>query len=490
MRVIFGEWSPDKADLENPCLDAKNVIASAGRYTEFLGLSAISNALAAAPLGAIASSIISGTLDIYAGTASALYLLSGASWTDKTGAALTSATSWEFCQFGKYVLAASYENLVRQVTVASGASFAAITDSPKARHIAAVRNFVMCGDIDDPTDGAVPWRVRWSVIDDPISTWPLAGTNAAYAGQSDEQDLHAEDGAVQAIVGTEFGLIFQEKAITRASYVGSPIVFQMDRIDSTRGAISAGSVVNVGGICYFLSRDGFFANDGSGPSVSIGHAKVDKWVQDQLDDNTVRNIRGGADPRRKVVFWAFPANGSQTLNRIIIYNYAEERWTYADVDLTGIVYARQPGYTLEQVDTFSSSIDALATPLDDPFWGPGGQFLAAFDSTYKLATFNGDALTAVLETGEFGLEGERGYLDGVRPLVTGTDATTVTVELGTRNLMGSSVVWTAARSITPATGKVDFRNSSFFFRLRVNIAGGFDSALGIDAMAVKDDAGR
>lgn len=490
MRIEFGEWAPDAPPLENPCNDAKNVIPSSGRYAQFNGLAEISSALPERPLSAIATSVISGETETYAGTANALYRLDGAAWIDCTGSPAPGEVSrWSFCQFGSYVLAASYENELLSVEIGSGDDFATVaTNPPKARVLAAVRNFVMAGDILDGTDGDVPWRVRWSAIDE-SQDWPLPGTNDAYAKQADEQDLRAEDGAVQAIVGGEFGLIFQEKAITRATYVGSPIVFQMDRIDSTRGAISPGSVINVGRLCYFLARDGFFVTDGAGDSVSIGHGKVDRWLLDQLDDNSLQYIVGTADPRRKIIFWAFPTSGGSVPNRLIIYNYEERRWSYADLDLTGVVLGRLPGYTLEEVDDFESDLDVLAIPLDDPFWGPGGRFLAGFDSQYRLATFSGDALEATIATGSFGLEGERGFLSGVRPLVTGS--TGVTISVGTRDLLGEDATYTGFRSITQSTGIADFRATGFFFNVKLRIAsGGFDTAHGIDAIVIADDARR
>lgn len=486
MRVAFGEWSPDQPDLENKCLEALNVIPYAGKYSQVRGLSAVSGALSERPLASIATSIISSVSETYVGGAEHLYRLNVASWTDVTPVGLNGTTAWSFAQFGRYVLAASYENLTQFVEIATGDLFADIADSPSAKCLGVVRNFVVAGNIDDPIDGEVPSRIRWSAIDNALD-WPLAGTNDAYAKQSDQQDLKAEDGEVKAILGTEYGLVFQEKAISRMSYVGSPIVFQVDRIDSTRGALSSRSVVNVGRTCYFPARDGFFANDGSGESVSIGHGKVDEWFLAQLEDTALESIIGVADPRRKIILWAFSANGSQTPNKLIVFNYAEQRWSHADIALTDLVYARQSGYTLEDLDAFGT-LETIALSLDDPFWGPGGQFLGAFDDQYRLATFGGDPLTAVLETGEFGLEGRRGFVSGVRPLVTGN--TQVQVALGSRQLMGAAPVWTAPRVITQSTGQADFRASAFYFRVRCTIAGGFEDALGVDSVVNQDDAGR
>lgn len=488
MKLDFGPWTPDVSDAESSVSDAKNCVPQEGKYGQFLGLTTTSDALAAKPLGAISTSNIGGVVETYAGTETNIYRLDAPAWTAVTGAAISppasGVASMEFAQFNNRVYVATYGNLLRSKQIGLAGNFTAITDSPKARRVDVVRNFVVCGDINDPVDGEKPWRIRWSSIDNPES-WPLAGTATAYANQSDEQDLKAEDGAVQAIVGFDYGLIFQENAITRMTYVGSPLVFQMDKIDN-RGAMSPDSVVAVGRSCYFISRDGIFRTDGAAESTPIGHGKVDRWFLDQIRGATLSNIRGGVDNERKLIFWSFQAGGAIDPNRVLIYHYLEDRWSYAEVNTTGLFTSRNAGYTLDNIDSFGT-VDTITTPFDDPFWSGGQTFIAAFDSTYKLAQFSGAALTAVIETGLFGLDGRAGYLSAIRPLIKGG---TITVQLAGSRLYGDTPSFTAARSVTSATGVADFRLSSMWFKARVNIAGGFTKADGVDAVVVNDDAAR
>jgi hypothetical protein len=100
---------------------------------------------------------------------------------------------------------------------------------PKARHIAVVRDFVVLGNVDDGT--ARPNRVAWSAINN-SADWAVSAST-----QSDIQDLQGDGGWVQKVVGGEYGLVFQERAVWKMTYIGSPVIFQFDLIERSRGAL-------------------------------------------------------------------------------------------------------------------------------------------------------------------------------------------------------------------------------------------------------------
>ena len=86
---------------------------------------------------------------------------------------------------------------------------------PKADFIAVVRDQLWTANIDEGS-GRVPFRVRWSGINDATSF--TTGTD-----QSDFQDI-VDVGDITGLVGGEYAVILTEKAILRASYVGTPLI--------------------------------------------------------------------------------------------------------------------------------------------------------------------------------------------------------------------------------------------------------------------------
>ncbi|WP_204270152.1 hypothetical protein, partial [Klebsiella aerogenes] len=70
------------------------------------------------------------------------------------------------------------------------------------------------------------YRIQWSGLNDfnSATSWSV-GVNSA-----DFQDFPDGD-IVRGVAGGESGIIFQDQAIRRMSYVpGSPVIFQIDRI--------------------------------------------------------------------------------------------------------------------------------------------------------------------------------------------------------------------------------------------------------------------
>lgn len=487
MRKDFGEWTPDVMTLDAPLVDVVNAIPYSGSYTQVRDIAAISSALPSAPVSGISTSVINGVSETYAATQDKLYQLVLNAWTDRSGAAYLTETpgAWSFAQYRDRVLACSYNNLLQQKQISVAGNFASITDGPKGRVIGVVRNFVMVGDINDPTDGQVPERVRWNAIDDAL-TWPLPGTAGAIATQADEQNLKAEFGSVRGIYGTNVGIILQERAVVRAEYVGAPLVFDMKEVDTTNGLLVRGAAAQVGRSVFYLSEDGFYVTDGSGESQPIGYGKVDKWFFDNVDTNNIANVRAIRDPFSKMVVWTFPSLGSSTNDMVLIYNYVEKKWSKATIATSFALLARSSGYTLEDLDTFGT-LDTLASSLDSAFFQGGATQPSVFTTDYKLGAFTGSPLTATFETGELSLDGERFYVTGVRPLVTGGPTQ---ISLSTRRSLDDAQVWGDYRSRTVSTGRVDFRSSAHFQAVRAQIVGGFDRALGLDVLEGQRDGVR
>ena len=353
----------------------------------------------------------------------------------------------------------------------------------RAKAIAVIKDFVMLGNIYDG-DGTTPNRIHWSGINDPTS-WLTVGSAAAAAVQSDRQDLPVggEIMAITGAIGGMDGAVFCKKAIYRLSYVGPPLVFTIQAIELDRGPMARNSVVNVGPFGFYLGEEGFWSFSGSG-SKAIGDQKVDRFFLNDLDKNYIDRVYGAADPVSKMVYWAYPGanNSSGQPNKVIIYNWAIDRWATAEITQEYMFRNLSQNVTLEGLDSFGN-MDTLGTSLDDDSWLGGQTSLNSFNSDYKLCRFTGANLSATLETQEIGGD-KRIYVNAVRPYV---DGGTVTVSLKHRTAPGDSVTETSTNSID-ANGQAHFTVSRRFVRAKVNIAAGgtWSHAQGVDAETAVD----
>jgi hypothetical protein len=428
------EWTPDLPSFGGGEPTALNVIPWRGSYKSFPSMSIYSNALNARCQGAYFTRDSAANVYNFAGTATKLYSLATATYNDVSrlaGGAYATAVDdwWEFATWGQTVIATNYQD-VPQVITLGGGNFAALGGSPpKARHIAVVKDFVVLGNINDGS--AAPNRVRWSAINN-STDW-----TEAVATQADEQDLQGDGGWVQKVIGGEFGLVFMERQVWRMIYVGSPLVFQFDLVEKGRGAYCPQGTIGYGSMVFFIADDGFYVIVGGGSAQPIGDGKVDKYFLNNLLANSNYLVNAVLDPVSKIVMWAFPDGGAGAYcNNVLIYNWAVGKWALAQFNTETFVRFASPGYTLEGLDAISSSIDALTPSLDSRTWTGGAQSLAAFDTSHKLNTLSGTAMSATVTTGEKQLTpGRRSRVTKTRPLVDGLSAS---VALRTRNILSES----------------------------------------------------
>ena len=259
--IKFGEWLPDQPDLENAGVTvANNVIPAISGYRPINRFQSVSNAGDAILKGIFASKDNSDNVKLFAGNASKLYEFS-ASNSNLTsigkggGYSLSDSERWRFVQFGTSVIASGgIGETLQEFTLGTDTAFADLANAPKADFMAVVRDQVWIANIDEGS-GRIPYRTRWSGVNDATS-WTV-GTD-----QADFQDI-VDAGAITGLVGGEYATILLEKAICIAQYVGTPLIYQIDKVETQRGCAYSGSVGNVGRLIFYLAEDGFYQFDGN-----------------------------------------------------------------------------------------------------------------------------------------------------------------------------------------------------------------------------------
>ena len=193
----FAKWTPDLNDFEGSN-EVKNCLPVDTDYTQFLQLSTSGDVLAENIRGATHVFNFDGTPSIYAGTASSLYWQTGTSWTSLgSGFSLPSRGYWRFGQFGRFVAAVA-ANQTPQIATIGGGDFADIENAPKAQQVGVIRDFLVLGNLIDPTLDEAPFRVQWSAIGNP-SDFPTPLTLDAASKQAGAENLPSEYGAVNFI---------------------------------------------------------------------------------------------------------------------------------------------------------------------------------------------------------------------------------------------------------------------------------------------------
>jgi hypothetical protein len=370
---------------------------------------------------------------------------------------LTATAQWQFAQFGNLVFATQANATLQVFDLSSSTAFADCAGSPpQAAYIAVVGRFlVLSGLLSNP------YRTQWSGLN-ATTTW-TSGTNS-----SDYQDF-PDGGIVRGVAGGEAGIVFQDQAIRRMSYVpGSPIIFQIDRITQDKGLFAPLSLIRAGEKIFFYAGQGFHKIEPGGVPEQIGREKVDRTFLADLDKGHLELFHGAADPRTTRVYWAYrSANGVNPANydKILAYDYALERFFPISVTGEYLLGISQTGLTLENLDSISSSLDALTLSLDSYATAVQPQ-IAQFSSSHVLGFFAGTNLEATMESAEQGTDEQRITVKGFRPV---TDAATLYGSVSYRDTPSGASIAGGEVLVNARTARCDMMRDARYSRFKIRI---------------------
>lgn len=464
MRISFSEWLPDQPGVIGALTNAQNVYPKAVGYGPFPSADDYS-AAASQNLNNVVGGVSStGTTKVFASGSTLLFLLDSSDLSLDNVSALTYTTvtdRWRFTQFGDYLIAAGSPNTLQYYDLTTTNNFANLSsDAPQASVVTVVRDFVVSGNT--PTNSN---RVQWSGIND-ATTWTTSAVT-----QSDFQDI-PDGGAVKGLSGGEFGLVLCERSIYRMSYVGTPLVFQFDNIARNRGCYEANSVIQWQAVTYFLSDDGFYACDGQN-IIPIGAEKVNRFFFNDVAESEITRMSAAVDPSRNLILWGYPS--IEQNYRILMYHPQTQRWSYADSDVDRIASFSAPKVTVEGLDAFSASLDALPFSLDSRVW-LGGRLTLSGVSDTKIINFSGANLNGEIETSDIG-EGQTTMITLAKPIV---DNGSATVGIASRLLLDEEVSF-GSQTAADSENRVGLRSVGKYHRIKVTPTGdNWTTAIGVD----------
>lgn len=479
--IKYGEWLPDASDLMNGgSIEVKNVIPSSRGYKPFRSLQPISGAVDEYLRGFHTAKSASGTAFTFVADRQKIYRqsVSGGTPTSVSRASnysLSSSERWQFATFGSYVIAAGPANSqLQKYQLGADTQFSDISGAPNAKYVAVVKDFVVCANVYYGGND-YPDQVRWSEINS-ATGWTIGDNQADYQAISDL-------GHITGIVGGEVGIVFLEKGIARMQYVGSPLIFTFEKLETNQGTRFPGSIASIGpNMTFYLSDNGFFLFDGQ-RSVPIGDGKVDQFFLQDLNYDKSDRITSIIDPREQVVLWSYPSKESvNDPDKIIIYHWPSGRWSLAEVDHESLGITSSVGLTLEELDNLSSNLDELQISLDDPSLA-GGQFQLVCSKDKKINEFSGVPLDATLTTEEF--EPSRGrfsVVKSVMPYITTKAAQTsltVTTAIGSRNRQIDLPTFSDAVAVNENNLCLHRKNGRYH-RIKTEISGNWRFALGAE----------
>ena len=180
--------------------------------------------------------------------------------------------------------------------------------SPTTRHLIHFGTEITIGTPSTQDD----MFVRFSA-DESINEYTIQATNTAGS-----QRLQDGTRIMGALVAKENILVWTDNALYTMKFVGAPFTFGFEQVGTNCGLIGQNAAVEIDGVAYWMSNNGFFAFDGTVNSLPCS---VEDYVYDDINTTKGQQVCAGINNLFTEVVWWYPTSSATFNDRSVIYNY-------------------------------------------------------------------------------------------------------------------------------------------------------------------------
>jgi hypothetical protein len=414
-----------------------------------------------------------GDWDTYAATATHLYKYEPdtGTFTDVSrlagGAyALPGDDFWDGVQYGNRLIVCNLGNETQYIDINGGTQFADLPNAPVARFVTVMDDHVVLSSLLSN-----PRAIAWSAIND--SEDYISGT----AGGQEFSDAGDVMGLCPAA-----HVVFLQRGLRGVISTGDKYAFSFPEMSSEKGTVSPWSVLEFGGLCYWLSDNGFYAGNAE-QQKSISEKRISTYFFNALNQGRVTRVFAAFDPHGSRLYWAYSTIDEEYNNRILVYDWSLDRWSELEVNTYILSRLATASVSMDSAGPDSMDMDEPGLPsLDSFFYRSGAPVLAAVGTDLKLSTMEGGALAATLQTGSYAFgEGRRVRMRSVLPYIeerlteSGEDLgqSSITVKVAKRQRY-SDPWMTSAAIPQQRSGNYRMNADGHFHRFEINIPAGTD----------------
>lgn len=180
-------------------------------------------------------------------------------------------------------------------------------------------------DPTDPDTDFDPLLVRWSDQDDPFM-WAPAVTN-----QSGEFRLSHGSYIVSSTPTRQETLIWTDTALYSMQYLGPPYVWGFNLLSDNISVMSPNAMISVNNVTFWMGRDKFYIYNGR---VDTLFCALRQYIFNDLNKDQAYQVFAGANEAYNEVWWYYCSNGSNAIDKYVVYNYSDNVWYYGTMSRT------------------------------------------------------------------------------------------------------------------------------------------------------------
>jgi hypothetical protein len=182
--------------------------------------------------------------------------------------------------------------------------------SPTTRHLIHLGTETTIGTPSTQDDMFIRFSEQEDINDYTVTAINSAGTQRLQDGTK----------IIGALKAKETILVWTDNALYTMKFIGAPFTFGFEQVGTNCGLIGKNAAVEIDGVAYWMSTNGFFAFDGTVKSLPC---TVEDYVYDQADTTKGQQVYAGLNNQYTEVTWYYPSTNSEYNDQYVIFNYGE-----------------------------------------------------------------------------------------------------------------------------------------------------------------------
>jgi len=196
-------------------------------------------------------------------------------------------------------------------------------------YVSDVSRFVFCFGTNDP-DSVTPTQqdpmlIRWS-DQESVTDWTPSATN-----QAGSVRLSHGSEIITAIQTRQEIVVWTDSTIYSLQYLGPPYVWGTQLLGDNISIIGQNAITQGSGVVYWMGTDKFYMYDGR---VQTLNCDLRKYVYQDINLTQNQQCFAGTNEGFNEIWWFYCSANSTSIDRYVIYNYAENTWYYGTLART------------------------------------------------------------------------------------------------------------------------------------------------------------
>jgi hypothetical protein len=170
-----------------------------------------------------------------------------------------------------------------------------------------------------------PLLIRFASQDDPVMWTPLVTNSAGFIRLSNGDRIKRALRTRQEI------LVWTESTLVSLQFLGTTDVFGVQELADNISLFGPRAVSTMNNVTYWMGVDKFYIYDGR---VNTLPCPIRDYIFKDINYDQSVQIVSGTNEGWNEIWWFYPSKNSNTNDRYVIYNFAEQVWYFGNLERT------------------------------------------------------------------------------------------------------------------------------------------------------------